>query len=203
LDRAMTDDLIILEELFAPAEMNELWSFAMDHEPDFINSQVVNDQHDSRRDDDYRRSRVLFDVADIYPLMTGRIREVLPSVLDRLGMAPFDITEIELQITASNDGEWFKPHRDSGNGAVRNRELTFVYYCHREPRQFSGGQLKMFGPFEHADHPDEHSQAQMFTPMQNSAVFFPSHYMHEVLTTHCPSRQFTDSRLTYNGWLHR
>jgi len=39
--------------------------------------------------------------------------------------------------------------------------------------------------------------------MQNSIVFFPSNYLHEVLPTRCPSGEFADSRLTYNGWLHR
>jgi SM-20-related protein len=193
----ITDDLLLLEEFFAPAEVARLWTYAMDRQADFVRSEVVSDS-DSRQDDEYRRSRVLFDVAEIYPLVTERVLHVLPLVLERLGLAPFGIREIELQVTASNDAEWFRAHRDSdgGHGPVSDRELTFVYYCHREPPAFTGGELRMFGPVDRGEQ-------QLITPVQNSIVFFPSHYLHEVMPTYCPSGQFEDSRLTYNGWLHR
>jgi SM-20-related protein len=198
----VTDNLLLVEEFFAPAEMNTLWTYAMRREADFVASEVLG-QDDSRRDEAFRRSRVLFDVADIYPLVTDRVLGVLPRVVARLGMAPFTVQQIELQVTASNDSEWFRAHQDSGHGPVSNRELTFVYYCHREPRPFTGGELKMYGPFEDADEPEAQQRAQTITPVQNSIVFFPSHYLHEVLPTQCASRQFADSRLTYNGWLDR
>ena len=193
----VANDLLLLEEFFAPAEVARLWTYAMDRQADFVPSEVVSDS-DSRQDDEYRRSRVLFDVAEIYPLVTERVLHVLPLVLERLGLAPFGIREIELQVTASNDAEWFRAHRDSdgGHGPASDRELTFVYYCHREPPAFTGGELRMYGPVEHGEQ-------QLITPVQNSIVFFPSHYLHEVMPTYCPSGQFEDSRLTYNGWLHR
>lgn len=199
----MTDNLLLVEEFFAPAEMSVLWAYAMSHEADFVASEILGGQDESRQDDFFRRSRVLFDVADVYPLVTGRVLDVLPRVIDRLGMVPFTVQQIELQVTASNDSEWFKAHHDSGPGAVSTRELTFVYYCHREPRPFTGGELKMYGPFDDADAPEAQLRAQTITPAQNSIVFFPSHYLHEVMPTQCSSRQFADSRLTYNGWLHR
>jgi SM-20-related protein len=199
----MTDTLLLLEEFFAPAEMNTLWAYAMSREADFVVSEVLGGQDESRRDDYYRRSRVLFDVDDIYPLVTERVFGVFERVVERLGMAPFTVQHIELQVTASNDSEWFRAHQDSGQGQVSGRELTFVYYCHREPRPFTGGELKMYGPFDDADEPEAQHRAQTITPAQNSIVFFPSHYLHEVMPTQCASRQFADSRLTYNGWLHR
>lgn len=205
----MDDRLLLLEEFFAPAEVSLLWTHALDHQADFIPSEVVSDAA-SRRDQDFRRSSVLFDIADIYPLVTERVLHVLPYVRGRLGLAPFEISEIELQVTASNDGEWFKAHRDSDgghDGPVRDRELTFVYYCHREPHAFTGGELRMYGPFEDdASDGDQGSVSgdwQLIVPRRNSIVFFPSHYLHEVMPTRCPSGRFEDSRLTYNGWLHR
>lgn len=194
--------LLRLEEFFAPAEVAQLRAFAMDRQADFVASEVISDD-DSRHDEEFRRSRVLFDVTEVYPLVTERVLHVLPHVLERLDLAPFEISQIELQVTASNDSEWFRAHRDSGGGPVSSRELTFVYYCHSEPAPFTGGELKMYGPFENGDQPGEHGAAQTIMPVQNSIVFFPSHYLHEVMPTYCPSRQFTDSRLTYNGWLHR
>lgn len=205
----VSDDLLLLEEFFAPAEVTQLWTYAMDRQADFVASEVVTDS-DSRRDDEFRRSHVLFDIAEIYPLVTERVLHVLPHVMDRLGLAPFRIRDIELQVTVSNDGEWFKAHRDSDGGhggPVSDRELTFVYYCHREPHVFTGGELRMYGPFmdvaQEGNHASVRDNSILITPVQNSIVFFPSHYLHEVMPTYCPSGRFEDSRLTYNGWLHR
>ncbi len=199
----MTDSVLLLEEFFAPAEMAALWAYAMGREADFVASEVIGAADQARHDTDFRRSRVLFDIAGIYPLVSDRVMSVLPHVLGRLGLEPFDIRELELQITASNDSDWFKAHHDSGHGVVSSRQLTFVYYCHREPRPFTGGQLKMYGDVNDADGPEAQRGALTITPKQNSIVFFPSHYLHEVLPTECASRRFADSRLTYNGWFHR
>jgi SM-20-related protein len=202
-------DLLLLEEFFAPAEVTRLWTYALDHQADFLASEVVGDAA-ARRDEEFRRSRVLFDVAEIYPLVTERVLHVLPHVTERLSLAPFPVREIELQVTASNDSEWFKPHRDSDGGSggpVGDRELTFVYYCHREPHGFTGGALRMYGAFadvaQEGNHATVPGNSTLITPAQNSVVFFPSHYLHEVMPTYCPSGRFEDSRLTYNGWLHR
>jgi SM-20-related protein len=196
-------DVLLLEEFFAPAEVEALWQYAMEREAEFVASEVVAGDHEGGRNDDFRRSRVLYDVTSAYPLVSERVMHHLPYVVDRLELVPFDVREIELQITASNDGEWFKAHRDSGQGPVETRELTFVYYCHREPRAFSGGELLVFGMFEDGDDPAARARAQTITPQQNSVVFFPSNVLHEVMPVACPSQRFVDSRLTYNGWLHR
>jgi SM-20-related protein len=196
-------NVLLLEEFFAPAELNALWTYATEREPEFVASEVVAADDEGRRDDDFRRSSVLYDIAGAYGLVADRVLHVLPFVVNRLDLVPFEVREIELQVTASNDGEWFKAHRDNGHGPVDTRELTFVYYCHREPRAFSGGELRVFGMFEDADDPAARERAQSITPQQNAVVFFPSNYLHEVMPVSCPSRRFDDSRLTYNGWLHR
>jgi SM-20-related protein len=185
----MRDALLFLEEFFAPQEVIRLRQFAQDHQSQFVPSEVLNDG-------DVRRSSVLFDVDEIRPLVTERVLAAYPWVMARLRQPVFDVRDIEVQVTSSGDGEWFKTHRDSGADAVGSRTLTFVYYCHREPRSFNGGDLRMFLP------PDDDASVTI-TPPQNSIVFFPSHQLHEVLPVHCPSGRFEDSRLTVNGWLHR
>jgi Rps23 Pro-64 3,4-dihydroxylase Tpa1-like proline 4-hydroxylase len=202
----MPDPVLFLEEFFAPAELTALRAFAAAHEAGFVASEVLDDHQAGYLDQDVRRSRVLFDIAEIYPLVAERVLACFPWVMARLGQEPFHIRDIELQVTLSGDGEWFKAHRDSGHGAVGSRTLTFVYYCHSEPRMFSGGELRMFGPVPEnrdADDPQVQAQALTITPPQNSVVFFPSHYLHEVMPVSCPSGRFADSRLTFNGWLHR
>lgn len=198
--------VLFLEEFLAPGEMAALREFASAHEDEFVASEVLSDDEDGHQDSQVRRSRVLFEVDDIRWLITDRVMAVYPWVVQRLGQQPFDVGQLELQVTSSNDGEWFKAHRDSGHGPVQSRWLTFVYYCHREPRPFSGGELRMFGAADDgadADDPDVQAHALTVCPPQNSIVFFPSHYLHEVMPVSCPSGRFEDSRLTVNGWLHR
>jgi SM-20-related protein len=197
----MTAQLVSCEEFLAPTEASTLWRFAIDRKAQFVQSEVISG-NSGRADNDYRRSRVLYELDSVRDLITDRVTHCLPQVLSRLGIAPFQISSVELQATVTNDGEWFKPHRDSGHDPVSSRQLTFVYYCHREPRGFSGGELRMFGPVAEGMEASA-TPAHDVSPTQNAIVFFPSNYLHEVTCVSCPSRRFEDGRLTFNGWLHR
>jgi Rps23 Pro-64 3,4-dihydroxylase Tpa1-like proline 4-hydroxylase len=188
--------VLFLEEFLAPQEVTWLQQFAESQEASFVPSEVLNDGEAAHRDEQIRRSRVLFDVEEIRAMVTERVLAVYPWVVTRLGRPLFDVRHVELQVTSSNNDEWFKAHRDSAAGAVDSRTLTFVYYCHREPRAFTGGDLRIFLP------PDDDSSITI-APLQNSVVFFPSNQLHEVLPVHCPSGRLADSRLTVNGWLHQ
>ena len=83
------------------------------------------------------------DLAQHQDVMLERIRAALPQVLDQLGMEAFSIADVEAQVTASNDGDFFHFHSDNGSDRVASRYLTFVYFFHREPRQFEGGELRI------------------------------------------------------------
>ncbi len=116
-------------------------------------------------------------------------------------MEEFAIRDVEAQITASNDGDFFHFHSDNGNAPVAARHLTFVYFFHREPRAFEGGELRIHDTrLESGEYVSEGSY-QTIVPHQNQIVFFPCELMHEITTVKCPSRAFTDSRFTLNGWL--
>lgn len=198
---ASSPPVVVLEEFLAPVEVAWLWMYAVEREACFVGSQVVGSDAGGREDREVRRSRVLYDVAPVEPLLTDRVLRYLPSVIQLLGHAEFPISSVELQVTASNDGEWFRPHSDGSHGPVQSRELTMVYFCHREPRPFTGGELRIYPAFAASD--ISLQPARVITPTQNSMVFFPAHYLHEVTEVTCPSKLFVDSRFTYNGWLHR
>ena len=191
----------VLDEFLGAGELGWLWQFAMAREPMFVTSQVTSDGTSGNEDARVRRSRVLYDVAEIHPLFSSRIMQYFPAILRTLRHAPFTVNDIELQVTSSTDGEFFRPHSDVGGGAASNRELTFVYFCHREPRSFFGGELRVFDVFEPVD--GRTARGEVVRPSQNRIVFFPSHYIHEVAPLSCPSSALADSRLTFNGWLHR
>jgi Rps23 Pro-64 3,4-dihydroxylase Tpa1-like proline 4-hydroxylase len=155
--------------------------------------------------DNYRQSAILY--ATLYPDLYHRLRQkiidTLPSVLQQLQMPYFDITEVEMQMTAHNDGCFYKIHNDSGDVPTATRQLTYVYYFCQEPQAFSGGELKIYDTELKNGGQQERDRTQLVTPRNNSIVFFDSRLMHEVLPVSCPSRAFPDSRFTLNGWLRR
>ncbi len=193
---------VVLDEFLAPQEVEELRTYTLQHEADFRTSAVVSPIDEGGVVDyEHRRSRVLMDLGRHQELMLDRIKAVLPQVLDKLGMEKFAIADAEVQITASNDGDFFLCHSDSGNELVASRRLTFVYFFHGEPRQFEGGELHIHDArLEGGNYVSEGSY-QTIVPGQNQIVFFPCELLHEITPVKCPSQLFADSRFTVNGWL--
>src|SRR5262249_4344748 len=140
-----------------------------------------------------------FELGGLSEMMLDRIAAILPRLFVDLYVEPFRMTRIEPQITATNDGEFFMPHNDNTHTKLRSRRISFVYFFHREPARFSGGALRIY------DSSLDATAAGTFRdviPMQNMIVFFPSGCSHEIRPVFCPSRTFSDSRFTLNGWIH-
>lgn len=195
---------VVLDEFLAPQELEELTRFTLDHEIDFEASEVVSpNAEDGEIDSTHRRSRVLMDLGKHQDVVLERIKSVLPQVLNKLGMKEFPIATVEAQITASNDGDFFHGHSDNGNPLVASRRLTFVYFFHREPRQFEGGELRIHDSRMEGDYNVSSGTYQTIVPQQNQIVFFPCSLLHEITPVECPSRLFADSRFTLNGWLRQ
>ncbi len=195
---------VILDEFLAPQELEELTRFTLEHEPQFTASEVV--APTSERgviDYEHRRSRVLTDLERYQELLIRRIEMVLPQVVQKLGMEEFAIAGVEAQITASNDGDFFRFHSDNASDRVAARHLTFVYFFHREPRQFDGGELRIYDARLEQDRYISAGSYQTIVPRQNQIVFFPCELLHEITPVKCPSRLFADSRFTLNGWLRQ
>lgn len=117
-----------------------------------------------------------------------------------LGMAPFELATIEIRLAAHTDGDYFKPHRDTLTGAERSltahdRMITAVYYFHRQPKAFSGGELQL--------HPFGPGEALKIEPRSNRLAVFPAFLLHEVLPVSVPSGEFADSRLSVSCWFDR
>jgi len=146
---------------------------------------------------------VLYDLRDCENMFVDRIGSFLPHILARLRQPPFPISLFEVQLTASNDGQFFKKHKDDDSESVGSRAITFIYYFFREPKPFSGGALRLYDTQLDRNSAVTAGQYQTIHPVQNQIVFFPSDCLHEVLPVKCPSRKFDDSRFTVNGWVHR
>ncbi len=190
-------DCVQFDRFLNPAEQQRLFEFTLQREPEFVaTSTTTNSQ-------DYRRSRVLYRFPEFYNLMVRRIREVLPEVLAQLEITPFAIAQIEAQLTAHNDGHYYKLHNDNGSAETANRVLSYVYYFCREPQPFSGGELIVYDSRIENNFYVKADSYRAIEPRNNRIVFFRSRYLHEVLPIRCPSRQFADSRFTINGWIRQ
>jgi Rps23 Pro-64 3,4-dihydroxylase Tpa1-like proline 4-hydroxylase len=196
---------LVLDEFLAPQELEELVSYTLQHEAEFQSSEVMAPSEEPGVIDyDHRRSRVLMDLGKHQDVILKRIRCVLPRVLDQLGIEEFPVTRAEAQITASNDGDFFREHSDDAHELISSRRVTFVYFFHGEPRQFEGGELRLHDSRgTRASAGSSPTSYQTIVPQQNQIVFFPCSVLHEITPVECPSRAFADSRFTLNGWLHK
>jgi SM-20-related protein len=194
--------LAILDEFLVLQEWSGLLDYALSHSEDFTDTAIIDPTGVHCVAPDFRRSRVVFDLGSYRELFAERILTHLPHVLWQLDEPEFDVREVEIQLTATNDGEFFRIHNDNRSEEVSSRVLTFVYYFYREPKAFAGGELRVFN--DQADEQEAFSGPHRIAyPMQNQIVVFPSNVLHEILPVECPSGDFADSRFTVNGWLHR
>lgn len=195
---------VVLDEFLAPQELEELIQFTMERQNGFRASEVVSPTGEQGIVNyEHRRSHVLMDLGVHQQRMLERIKSVLPQIVGKLGMEEFAIANAECQITASNDGDFFRFHSDNGSDRVASRRLTFVYFFHREPRQFEGGELRIHDAHLENGTYVSNGSYQSIVPQQNRIVFFPCELLHEVTPVECSSRAFADGRFTLNGWLHQ
>jgi SM-20-related protein len=204
LDRpvVLSAQCVVLDEFLAPQELEELTSYVLQHEPEFTASEVIAPAG-GVVDSNHRRSRVLMEPGPCQDMVLKRIKPVLPAVFRRLGMEECSITRTEVQVTASSDGGFFRVHADNAHQEIASRYLTFVYFFHREPKQFEGGELRIHDSRLQAGRYVSAGTYQTIVPQQNQIVFFPCELSHEITPVKCPSEAFADSRFTLNGWLHR
>lgn len=195
--------VVILDEFLVAEEWRALLEYTFRRTPDFQKTHVIGAGGSNHLDYQTRRSLVLFDVGPFAQVFSERLTTFLPHVLTRLRQPPFPVSHIEIQLTGTGNGEFFRRHTDNGSPDVASREVTFVYFFHREPRPFSGGELRIYDTVTDNGSAHPAGPHRVVYPMQNQAVFFPSGCLHEILPVGCPSGEFCDRRFTVNGWFHR
>ena len=192
-----TPPYVRIDDFLTPAENEQLLQYALESEEHFVGSTVIQNRKPNV-DDNHRKSRVLFAMKDSRwnKLFIERLKLHLPHITASLGVPGFQFQGTEIQLTASNDGDFFKRHADSDHNdhTVAPRVVTFVYYLHRTPKPYSGGDLLLYGD-------ETGRQVTAISPQNNCLVSFASDRWHEVDIVRCPSHAFADSRFTINGWL--
>jgi len=132
----------VIEDFLTPAENQSLLRYALDNEDSFEGSGVISGP------EKHRKSRVHYGIkhSKWRDIFLSRLKLHLPYVLLALGATHFRLGDFEIQLTASNDGDFFKPHADHSpeQASATTRQVTYVYYLHREPRPFAGGGLLLY-----------------------------------------------------------
>ena len=137
----------------------------------------------------------------IRPWFVKALAVVADDVARHFGVRGMDRRNVELSVTAHHHGDFYRRHRDIGPGAD-SRLVSFAYYFHREPKGFSGGDLLLYDTCI-ATGGCRVAAFSRIEPINNSLVFFPSAYYHEVLPVRANGDAFGNARFAVNGWLHR
>jgi len=131
------------------------------------------------------------------------LARILAQAIPRLHLPSFQIGPIEVCVRAYQDGHFFKVHQDaSANSAYATRLINFVYYFHKQPRPYSGGDLLLFDTDVEADALAMAGFTRV-VPQDNALILFPCNFYHSVVPIRCPSKEFADSRFTINGHVHK
>jgi len=193
--------LLVIDNFFPDGEWEKLLAFAIAQQPAFFPA-TVSEGSGYAIDESLRRARVVRTFGEVQDRMKQRIGALAPSIARYLGISERLGTVIEAEMTAYNEGDFFTMHADAGNERAA-RLISYVYYLCRDPKPFSGGQLRMFDSRALEDGTRDVGSAFEVDPLNNRIVLFASEHLHEVLPIRCASRQFVDSRFTINGWAHR
>ena len=129
-----------------------------------------------------------------------------PAVLDHLGVPSFEVHELEEHALIYRDGDFFNAHRDICS--ENTRRVTFIYYLHRIPKRFTGGDLLLYDTYFYPDGP--FPGAPLFSRtaytriscVANEALFFPSEFFHEVLPVLGVGGDLQRARIAISGWFH-
>jgi SM-20-related protein len=190
---------VLIENFLPAAEHDEVLRRTLAARDRFVASKVDD------KELHYRASLVLNNEAAIADVMRPRIAAALPAAAVQLGLAKGPVraepSAVECQVTAHNDGDFYRVHNDAGSPRTKHRTLSYVYYFQSRPRSFQGGELRLYEVAVKDGFYVAGESYWLIEPKNNALLFFPSHAMHEVLPVTCSSRAFEDSRFTVNGWV--
>ena len=151
-----------------------------------------------------RQSSRLETLGEFIPIIASAVEKVLPGILPTLGIRPFTVGAYEIELVAHAEGGFYSRHIDTYTGNDRtqcgDRVLSCVYYIHSQPKQFTGGALRLY--------PLPTSEARTpacidVEPDHETLVAFSSWLPHEVMPTVCPTKQFKDCRFSINCWVYQ
>lgn len=188
----------VIDDFLSRQEHRELLAYALLSEPQFKAGTVV-----ASYEPEARQNRVIMEFGESAHgrMLQNRLLIYFPLLAKSLGMPVFPVGMLESQLTAAGDGHFFKAHSDDAPDVPR--ALSCVYYLHREPRGFAGGDIRIYDCIEEGGLRRPADTFTAIEPLANRMVVFPSEEFHAAMPVRCPSRAFADSRFAVTTWIHR
>ena len=177
-------------DLLDEDDRRTMLDWVLEKEDEFEPSQIVGGTNPATR-----VSLALADFGRCRTIIERAIKPLAPAWRDHFGTKIAREQRFDASLVAHHDGAHYKPHVNTG-GAYRTRAISAVYYFHRHPKGFEGGELRLF----RLDRPGAYEDIE---PADNMMVAFPAMVPHEVRPVRCPSGDFADSRFAINLWVHR
>jgi SM-20-related protein len=190
---------LLLHDFLEESMAANLLEYAIAHEAEFLPTRV-GDSLDRRVDQQHRVSVGTWQLRQFEPILKAKLLGLLPEFAAALRSTSVEVSGVDLQLVAHNDGEFLKRHIDTMTASVsdRIRILSGVYYVHAKPKAFTGGALRLGAIGDRTG-----SDFVEIEPAHNSLVIFHSWVPHEVMPVACPSRNFRASRFSINCWFYR
>lgn len=192
----------LINDFLTEAEQEQVLSFALTHAGGFQVSGAYNTQNPGDTTVG-RRSRILDGPANgaMAAMVLPKLQALIPTLWSQLHLNPMPLNTLECQVTAHGDGDFFATHTDNGAPDIAYRRISYVYYFHREPKQFNGGHLCLYNTLIENGSGTCGQLAADIDPPRNGLMIFPTFIYHGVTPIRCASQALTDQRLTLNGWL--
>lgn len=191
----------IIDDFLGPQASAGLVDFALANEARFAPARVHTNDARNTLETGFR-DNVSF-TGDFGPVIAPFLA-ALDARYDRIaaevGTNQFERRPTELHMAAHRDGQHLPRHIDTLTGRAEalvkdQRAVSLVYYCHRTPRAFSGGNLVMYAMTG--------GGRQVIEPRHDRLVAFPSFAPHEIERVEVPGNRFADARFALVAWMRR
>ena len=187
---------VVLDDFLGRETNRRLLDDALARESIFTTTELQNSDEYGRQQ---RTNLVTYDVGAAGEALCALVRQHYPLVCARLNMPAPALQFIQRKIAAYRHGDYFNAHQDNGLNH-KDRRISFVYYFHQEPKPYRGGDLLLY---DSRFDPRAYVRT-LFTrivPRNDSIIFFPSEYFHEVVAVDTDVGEFSASRFTIAGHL--
>ncbi|WP_078904837.1 2OG-Fe(II) oxygenase [Streptomyces xanthophaeus] len=185
-----------LENFLGAERADALLEYVISRRADFSAGTVL-DPLSGQASHKGRDSLVLPVTSEVF---SRHLADCLPLVQEVLGHRA-SLTRSLTVLTAHGEGGHYGVHTDATRVRDVSTAVSAVYYLHRRPRGFGGGQLRLFDTTVHDGTVRPADSYRTVEPEHDTIVFFPAGAFHEVIPSTCPSGQFADHRFTLTTWI--
>ncbi len=190
----------VLDDVFDSGLPARLLDFAIANEGGFDVTTTSYSDGSEAVDPNFRTSkRFVGKLGDVGREYRTAFTKILPQLFEAAGVPMIDNPLLENELIATGDGGNLAKHidtltLDNRDDVETERILSTVYYFHRQPKQFSGGEIEI--------HPlDGRAEPKPVDPRHGRLIVFPAFAPHSVRGLTVPSRRFEDGRFSLNCWV--